>query len=838
MARIRLFASLKEVGTTRSALSHWRGPATVLVRSLFWVNGAGLCMPSPPLGTQSGPPLLYDVASSSPAQILLLLIAGFLVVLVLWHILRSVRLVSIRSRLLVSFLLMALVPVGVFGIVSTAVGFQSGRQQVLDRLESVATIKEAELNTWVDNVQGDLVSALVTEQDVEYVRDILSAAPDSAEYRVAYIQLHQRLAQAVARSPRLDGLFLMDLNKRVILSTDVNQEGTLGYPGSNTYLARARQGDYLHPPSYWLTVGGIAAIAVHPVHDLTGETLAVLVGRAGPDRLGEIMLERTGLGATGETYLVTRRHIMLTEPRVPTEQWNSIRFVFTEGANAALQQRVPGQGSYANYRGTRVIGVYHWLPELEVALLAEQAESEALAAVYSTIAINVVVAVIATIAAGMAAFFLSRTMVAPLDELVTVATTIADGDLGRTAKIERHDEIGALAEAFNTMTARLRELIRTLEERVRERTRALRQHAVQLETSAQISREITSILDIDDLLKEVVHVIRTAFDYSSVGVFLVDDETGDLLLAAESTEGSQGLELNGLRLDAASCNPDADTAESSTGVLSDDVLGDGHSELVVPLSVGDRVLGKLVVHARGMGSFTPDHARTMQSLGDQIAIAIENARLYNRSRALAVLEERNRLGRELHDSVTQSLYSATLFAETARRALRSTAHEQAEDQMARLSDTLQQALKQMRLLVHELRPPVLERSGLEGALRQRLDAVETRLAVEASLVVEGALDLSPSVEEGLYRIAQEALNNALRHAEATKVLVAIKADAGQVQLEVVDNGRGFEVSSGAEAGGVGLQSMRERAQSLGGSLDISSEPGEGTCVTVRVFLDQ
>jgi signal transduction histidine kinase len=166
------------------------------------------------------------------------------------------------------------------------------------------------------------------------------------------------------------------------------------------------------------------------------------------------------------------------------------------------------------------------------------------------------------------------------------------------------------------------------------------------------------------------------------------------------------------------------------------------------------------------------------------------------------------------------------------------ADKQADEQMARLSDTLQQALKQMRLLVHELRPPVLERRGLEGALRQRLDAVESRLGVEISLVAEGTLELPTSVEEGIYRIAQEALNNALRHAEATKVAVSIRAESGYVQLEVVDNGGGFEVDAAAGSGGIGLQSMRERAQSIGGSLEVWSQPGEGTCVTARVQLDR
>ena len=187
MARIRVIAWLREVGTTRSGVSHSRRSAMTPIRTLIWMNSAFVASPS--LTAQPRLSVRHDLAHSPAAEILLLAVAALLLLLVLWHLTRSVRLVSIRSRLFVGFLLRALVPASFFGIVAAAVAFQSGRQQVLDQLESFATIKEAELNTWVDNVQNDLVSTLVAEQDVEYVRDILSAPPETGEYQVAYIQV-------------------------------------------------------------------------------------------------------------------------------------------------------------------------------------------------------------------------------------------------------------------------------------------------------------------------------------------------------------------------------------------------------------------------------------------------------------------------------------------------------------------------------------------------------------------------------------------------------------------------------------------------------------------------
>jgi signal transduction histidine kinase len=134
--------------------------------------------------------------------------------------------------------------------------------------------------------------------------------------------------------------------------------------------------------------------------------------------------------------------------------------------------------------------------------------------------------------------------------------------------------------------------------------------------------------------------------------------------------------------------------------------------------------------------------------------------------------------------------------------------------------------------VHELRPLALEKEGLVGALQQRLDAVERRAGMDARLIVEGELDLLPDVEEALYRIAQEALNNALKHAAATMVRVSIHADEDKVVLEVADNGKGFDPQAVSDEGGMGLTTMRERAEKLGGTLVLISAPGEGTTVTV------
>ena len=392
------------------------------------------------------------------------------------------------------------------------------------------------------------------------------------------------------------------------------------------------------------------------------------------------------------------------------------------------------------------------------------------------------------------------------------------------------------------MTAQLRDLINSLEQRVHERTQALRRRAVQLETSAQISREITSILEIDELLTRVVDLIRDVFGYYHVRIFLVNDDGSNLVLRVTSAQAEP--RVRHMPLGPGSLNGEAAQANQALLVndvsrdaryLADEDLPDTRAELVVPLRVGEEVVGTLDVQSREVDAFTPEDVLVIQSLGDQLAIAIENARLYRQARQVAVMEERQRLARDLHDSVTQALYSMTLLTEGGRRLAHAGVLENAEAFFADLWEISRQSLKEMRLMVHELRPPALEQEGLVGAVQARLDAVEGRAGVETRLLVDGECELPPQMEEALYRIALEALNNALKHAAATAITVRIDTGSDRVQLEVTDNGRGFDPHQAAGKGGIGLATMRERAEQLGGRLEIETAPGAGT--RIRVTLE-
>jgi signal transduction histidine kinase len=260
------------------------------------------------------------------------------------------------------------------------------------------------------------------------------------------------------------------------------------------------------------------------------------------------------------------------------------------------------------------------------------------------------------------------------------------------------------------------------------------------------------------------------------------------------------------------------------------------AQLAVPLIVKADVYGAIVLYYREPREFSDAEVRFATALSDQAALAIANARLVAASQGKAILEERQRLARDLHDSVAQALYSVILHAEAGTRLLASGDDATVADYLREMQSTAQEALTEMRLLIFELRPPVLDQEGLVAALRMRLEAVEGRANLQTEFTVEGVSKLAPFVEQALYRIAQEALNNALKHAHARRITVLLQQVQTRVRLEISDDGIGFDPVTVHDKGGLGLLGIEERVAQLGGRLMLQSVPGAGTQLRVEIGL--
>lgn len=431
-----------------------------------------------------------------------------------------------------------------------------------------------------------------------------------------------------------------------------------------------------------------------------------------------------------------------------------------------------------------------------------------------------------------------RRIMQPITDMIAAVQKVAAGDFAQTIATHTGDEVETLAEQFNHMSAQLRASYTELENRVDERTKVL-------SALIDIAETVNRSLDLQETLHHSLEKTLQVLQIAAGGIYLFNAKNTHLHLAvhrgyspavvAEMDDLPLGEGFNGFV--AQQCKPlvvdeiAQDQRLVRTGVLQAGI----HSLISVPLRSKDKVVGTLFATTYAPRQFSDQDINLLTSIGYQVGVAIENALLYSQAQQLAALEERSRLARDLHDSVTQALYSQTLLVEGWKQMALTGRLTDLTEPLIELSGVTKQALKEMRLLVYELRPPDLEKEGLVGALHKRLNAVEKRAGVEARLITDGIIaELPVEVEENLYRIAQEALANALKHANAATVTVQLAATAPCVTLEIRDDGCGFDPAAVADNGGMGLTNMRERAEKMNGHFTITSTPGAGTVIRVSL----
>ncbi|SEP73456.1 GAF domain-containing sensor histidine kinase [Streptomyces radiopugnans] len=271
---------------------------------------------------------------------------------------------------------------------------------------------------------------------------------------------------------------------------------------------------------------------------------------------------------------------------------------------------------------------------------------------------------------------------------------------------------------------------------------------------------------------------------------------------------------------------------------------DAHPELAdfigMPIADGEEVLGALFLANKrcerpgGGCGFTGEDEQLLRLLAEHAAIALTNARLYERSRELTIAGERARIAHELHDAVSQKLFSLRLTAQAAT-ALVGRDPDRAREELRRVAGLAAEAADELRAAVVELRPAALEEDGLVAALRSQVQVLDRAHSARVVLDSEGVRALPAAQEEALLRVAQEALHNALRHSGARRVAVSLARRGTGAVLRVADDGSGFDPSAVRRAGRrLGLVSMRDRADGVGGTLRVESEPGRGTVIEMEV----
>jgi signal transduction histidine kinase len=262
---------------------------------------------------------------------------------------------------------------------------------------------------------------------------------------------------------------------------------------------------------------------------------------------------------------------------------------------------------------------------------------------------------------------------------------------------------------------------------------------------------------------------------------------------------------------------------------------DLQSILIIPLFTGGTSIGVIDVINKP-GGFSQDDVRILGLFADQAALAIENARLHQQAEKLAVTRERERIARDLHDSVTQTLYSLSLYVNAAQKALQGDKTDKAQKHVHELRKLSREAMLDMRLLIFELHPPILQKEGLGDALRTRLEAVESRSGIRTEYKVVNERRLPLNIEAELYHIAQEALTNVVKHSHAESVNVTLYYSKNRFKMKVQDNGVGFDLKKVDDGGGVGIRGIKERVQRISGKLFVDSALNKGTIIVVTVRI--
>jgi signal transduction histidine kinase len=257
------------------------------------------------------------------------------------------------------------------------------------------------------------------------------------------------------------------------------------------------------------------------------------------------------------------------------------------------------------------------------------------------------------------------------------------------------------------------------------------------------------------------------------------------------------------------------------------------SFLGVPIVSGGAVVGAFyLTDKQGAATFSDDDQALIETFAAHAALALENARLHERSRELSIVEERNRLARELHDAVTQKLFGVVLAAESGAALLERDIGE-AGAQLALVRELAREAMEELRSVIVHLRPAALEAEGLAVALGKHVDVLRRAHRREIALEIDGSAPVPAAIEADVFRIAQEALHNALRHARAARIVVRLQSGAGGLRLSVSDDGVGFDPAQ-VRARHLGLTTMAERARAAGGTLEIETAPAAGTTVRLEV----
>ncbi len=432
----------------------------------------------------------------------------------------------------------------------------------------------------------------------------------------------------------------------------------------------------------------------------------------------------------------------------------------------------------------------------------------------------------------------------PIQKLIRASELVTAGQFKHSIDVKTGDEIETLANQFNLMSQELDESYSSLEKKVADRTH-------ELATLNAITARVSSSLNLSEIMADALERIMelTAMEHGIA--YRVEGGQGGAKENGTDMEEAhlRVMAFRGLPHDYVDLGDKLPLGQSAAGVagrrgepviwtlaelpsasaVRERIAALGVEQVIaIPLMAKGRLVGSLNLSTNQSKTYPPEQVALLKTIGQQIGMAVENAYLYEQAEQTAIAAERGRLARELHDAVTQTLFSASLIADVIPRIWERDPEEGMKN-LEELRQLTRGALAEMRTLLLEMRPETLNRIDLKSLLTQLQDAFIGRARVPATLDIQGECQVDQEVKLVFYRVAQEALNNIAKHSGARKVEISLRCQPGGLSLSIQDDGLGFDLES-ITPDHLGIAIMHERANSIGASLKIESQPGRGTVV--------
>lgn len=575
---------------------------------------------------------LQNNTSAAIASIVFLSATGLLLVTIT-NISQNRKFQSIQGLLLTSFIIIVTVPIIMTAILSAVGAYTNNQTQTFNTLQAIATLKENQIENLLFDFQNDTETLLADARFVTNTREAFTASgvvsPMLAESfkRLARLRMVDVLG---AEEEAYNEIMVLDPEGNVVISTIPNNEGSNFQEQSFFRQGKLKfYAGFAEEPSFGTDNMMVAA----PIFSEDGQAVSgVLVLRSNAAAIRRIMESTPGF-VEAETYLVDINFRPVTKTRT------RVQYIGTKAASdAILRNSVEGKAIYASYARQQVLGYYEWFEPMQLAIIAEAPVSFVVSNSIRSLAGSSVLALFVVAIAIAAVAISARTIADPVKTLAQTTESFAAGKLSVRAMVDREDEIGALAKAYNQMATQLQDIIEKLEQRVADRTKDLESQTLRLRVAAEIARDAASARDLNELLTRAADLIISRFNFYHVGIFLLDNNREYSVLVASPTEAGRKMIENNHKLRVgevgivgrvSSTGEPRIALDTGTDItfFNNPYLPQTRSEMALPLKVENKIIGVLDVQSDQPQAFNEDDIAIMQVMADQLATAIERTRL-------------------------------------------------------------------------------------------------------------------------------------------------------------------------------------------------------------------